>query len=154
MRLYQIAQSAYKENHSTETALLKVKNDILLNMNKQHVTLLVLLDLSAAFDTGDHDILLTAFNKRKLGGRALEWFRSYLSGRCQRISVRRCQSESFNLNCGVPHGSCLEPLLFTIYTSSSIATQITSNFTSLLALQMKGVTQMLLLSLSFVLRVD
>ena len=87
-------------------------------MNKQHVSLLVLLDLSAAFDTVVHDILLTALNKRKLGGRAFEWFRSYLSGRCQRISVRGCQSESFNLNCGVPQCSCLGPLLFTIYTSS------------------------------------
>lgn len=67
MGLYPIAQSAYRENHSTETALLKVKNDILLNMNKQHVTLLVLLDLSAAFDTVHHDILLTALNKRKAG---------------------------------------------------------------------------------------
>ncbi|KAL9971605.1 hypothetical protein ACROYT_G017789 [Oculina patagonica] len=116
--LYPIAQSAYRENHSTETALLKVKNDILLNMNKQHVTLLVLLDLSAAFDTVDHDILLKALKKRRLGGRAFEWFRSYLSGRCQRILVRGCQSESFYLNCGVPQGSCLGPLLFTIYTSS------------------------------------
>ena len=120
MSLYPIAQSTYRENYSTETTLLKVKNDILLNMNKQHVTLLVLLDLSAAFDTVDHDILLTALNKQKLGGRAFEWFRSYLSGRCQQISVRGCQSESFNLNCGVSQGSCLGPLLFTIYTSSLI----------------------------------
>ena len=56
--LYPVAQSAYRRNHSTEIALLKVKNDILLNMNKQHVTILVSLDLSAAFDTVDHSILL------------------------------------------------------------------------------------------------
>ena len=118
MGLYPIAQSAYRENHSTETALLKVKNDILLNMNKQHVTLLVLLDLSAAFDTVDHGILLEALNKLGLGGNAFEWFRSYLSGRCQRISVRGCQSESLKLNCGVPQGSCRGPLLFINYTSS------------------------------------
>ena len=118
MGSYPIAQSAYRENHSTETALLKVKNDILLNMNKQHVTLLVLLDLSAAFDTVDHGILLEALNKLGLGGKAFERLRSYLSGRCQRISVRGCQSESLKLNCGVPQGSCLGPLLFTIYTSS------------------------------------
>ena len=116
MSLYPTAQSAYRENHSTETALLKIKNDILLNMNKQHVTLLVLLDLSAAFDTVDHGILLEALNKLGLGGKAFEWFRLYLSGRCQRISVRGCQSESLKLNCGVPQGSCLGPLLFTIYT--------------------------------------
>ena len=70
-----IAQSVYRENHSTETALLKVKNDILLNMNKQHVILLVLLDLSAAFDTVDHVILLRAFG---IGGTVIEWYRSYL----------------------------------------------------------------------------
>ena len=56
--LYPIAESAYRANHSTQTALLKVKNDILLNMNKQHVSLLVLLHLSAAFDTVDHVMLL------------------------------------------------------------------------------------------------
>ena len=87
-------------------------------MNKQHVTLLVLLDLSAAFNTVDHGILLEALNKLGVGGKAFEWFPSYLSGCCQRISVRGCQSESLKLNCGVPQGSCLGPLLFTIYTSS------------------------------------
>lgn len=116
--LYPILQSSYRKNHSTETALLKVKNDILLNMNKQHVTLLVLLDLSAAFDTVDHSILLSSLNKLGLGNTALEWFNSYLSGRGQRISVRGCLSERFDLNCGVPQGSCLGPLLFTIYSHS------------------------------------
>ena len=116
--LYPITQSAYRANHSTETALLKVKNDILLNMNKQHVTLLVLLDLSAAFDTVDHVILRRALGSLGIGGTVIEWYRSYLSGRCQRISVRGCTSERFNLDCGVPQGSCLGPLLFSIYTSS------------------------------------
>ena len=59
--LYPVAKSAYRRNHSTETALLKVMNDILLNMNKQHVTILVLLDLSAAFDTVDHSIVVKAW---------------------------------------------------------------------------------------------
>ena len=62
-KLYPKAQSAYREYHSTETALLRVKNDILLNMNQQRVTLLVLLDLSAAFDTVDHTILLNRLSK-------------------------------------------------------------------------------------------
>ena len=116
--LYAPNQSSYRKNHSTETGLLKVTNDILLNMNKQHVTLLVLLDLSAAFDTEDHNILMSSRSMLGLEGTVLELFNSYLTGRYQRISVRGCQSEKFNVNCGVPQGSCLGPLLFTIYTRS------------------------------------
>lgn len=62
--LYPVAQSAYRRNYSTETALLKVMNDILLNINKQHVTILVLLDLSAAFDIVDHSILLNRLSSK------------------------------------------------------------------------------------------
>ena len=117
--LYPAAQSAYRRNHSTETALLKVMNDILLNMNKQHVTILVLLDLSAAFDTVDHSILLNRLSsKLGLNGTALAWFRSYLSGRSQRVSVRGAVSDKFDLHYGVPQGSCLGPLLFTVYASA------------------------------------
>ena len=57
--LFPVLQSSYRKFHSTETALLKVKNKILLNINKQHVTLLVLLDLSAAFDTTDLALYFT-----------------------------------------------------------------------------------------------
>ena len=81
-------QSAYKKHNSTESALLKVKNDILLNMDAQKVTLLVLLDLSAAFDTVRHDILLERLRSR-LGvtDQALNWFTSYLSDRKERVAV-------------------------------------------------------------------
>ena len=83
-----VSQSAYRRNRRTETVLLKVINDILLNMNKQHVTILVLLDLSAAFDTVDHSILLTRLSSN-LGsnGAAFDWSRSYLSGRSQPESL-------------------------------------------------------------------
>ena len=75
-------QYAYKQNHSTESALLKVKNDILLNMEAQKITLLVLLDFSAAFDTVRHDILLNRLKSRfGADGKALEWFASYLADR-------------------------------------------------------------------------
>ena len=114
--LYPGNQSAYREFYSTETALLRVKNDILMNMNKQHVTLLVLLDLSAAFDTVDHVLLLQRLQlKFGLSGIALEWFTSYLSQRTQRVTVDGVSSEKFNVDCGVPQGSCLSPLLFVLY---------------------------------------
>ena len=93
-------------------------NDILMKMNTQEVTLLVMLDLSAAFDTVNHNILLTRLNE-ELGicGLALEWFRSYLAKRGQRVSIDGSLSERFSLECGVPQGSCLGPLLFLIYAS-------------------------------------
>ena len=116
--LYPSAQSSYRKCYSTETALLRVKNDILLNMNKQHVTLLVLLDLSAAFDTVDHSIMLHRLEHYiGIQGTALEWFRSYLSRRSQRVMVQDSISHKFDLDCGVPQRSCLGPLLFTLYTS-------------------------------------
>ena len=89
-----------------------------MNMNKGHVSLLVLLDLSAAFDTVDHKILLKTL-QMKLGvcGSALSWFKSYLEGRSQRICIKETLSQSFDLQWGVPQGSCLGPLLFTIYSS-------------------------------------
>ena len=88
-------------------------------MDKGHVTLLVMLDLSAAFDTVDHGILLHMLqSKLGLRDKALLWFKSYLAGRTKQISVNGMLSERFNLTCGVPQGSCLGPLLFTIYASS------------------------------------
>ena len=109
-------QSAYKKHHSTETALLKVKNDLLMNMDNQHVTLLVLLDLSAAFDTVSHDILPDRLNTRfGMSGTALLWLQSYLADRSQRVSINGVLSDRFELRHGVPQGSCLGPLLFSLY---------------------------------------
>ena len=116
--LYPTLQSAYWAGHSTETALLKVHNDILLNMDSQRVTLLVLLDLSSAFDTVDHEVLLRGLQITfGIADTALQWFRSYLAGRSQCVLLNGCFSEDFSLSHGVLQGSCLGPLLFTIYTS-------------------------------------
>ena len=116
--LHMLLQSAYNQNHSTVSELLKVKNDILLNMEAQKVTLLVLLDLSAAFDTVRHGTLLNRLKSRfGVDGKALEWFASYLVDRTQRVTVNDRLSPDFPLRQVVPPRSCLGPLLFTVYTS-------------------------------------
>ena len=72
-------QSAYRANYSTETSLVKMVNDILWSMEQRHIMTAVFLDLSAAFDTVDHDILLSILNKQfGICGKALKWFDSYL----------------------------------------------------------------------------
>ena len=81
-------QSAYKKAHSTEIALLRVQNDILTSTDQKRGTFLILLDLSAAFDTVDHDLLLSFLeNNIELTGYVPSLFRTYLSGWSQWVSV-------------------------------------------------------------------
>ena len=111
-------QSSYRQGHSTETALLKVQNDILMNMDRQEVTLLVLLDLSAAFDTIEHDILLEILEEEfGVIGNAKSWISSFLSSRTQRVIIEHKCSKNIQLDCGVPQGSCLGSVLFILYAS-------------------------------------
>jgi len=115
-KLYDSNQSAYRKHHSTETALSKVYNDALLQLDKGHNVALVMLDLSAAFDTVDHDILLTRLQVRYgICGDALKWIKSYLEGRQQMVSVRSTTSTSTDLTSGVPQGSVLAAPLFNLY---------------------------------------
>ena len=105
-----------KSHHSTESALLRVSNDILRAIDGKQCVCLTLLDLSAAFDTIDHDILFNIlYNDLGVSGIALEWFRSYLSHRSQRISINGTLSEPLDLPYGVPQGSVLGPLIFCAY---------------------------------------
>ena len=113
-------QSAYRRRHSTATALVKVQNDILLAMDNGNVTMLLLLDLSAAFDTVSHSILINRLEKRVgIKGKALDWFKSYLGDRKQCVSINKTKSKSRALKFGVPQGSVLGPILFSLYTLSS-----------------------------------
>ena len=111
-------QSAYRKHHSTESALLNIQNDILLNTAKGSVTALTLLDLSAAYDTIDHNIVLDRLNiYYGLSELALGWFKSYLSGRRHSVKVGSTLSHPAVLHYGVPQCCVLGPILFSLYTN-------------------------------------
>ena len=111
-------QSAYRELHSTETALCKIHNDLVTATCSGKTSLLVLLDLSAAFDTIDHDLLMHDLYSFGIRGDAYLLLQSYLAGRFQRVVIGQSLSEPKALQFGVPQGSILGPLLFILYTTS------------------------------------
>ena len=111
------SQSAYRPGHSTETALLNMMNDILHALNNGDATVVTLLDLSAAFDTIDHNILCQRLEHLYgISGTPLNWFRSYLSNRTQTVTINNKLSQPTLLKFGVPQGSVLGPILFILYT--------------------------------------
>ena len=110
-------QSAYKSEHSTETALLRIINDLLNATDDGMVSILSLLDLSAAFDTIDHSILVRRLAETfGLSGTVLDWFKSYLDERTQFVVIDGIESKKIRLQYGVPQGSVLGPVLYTMYT--------------------------------------
>ncbi len=109
-------QSGFRLSHSTETALIRVTNELLLSSDRGCISLLVLLDLSAAFNTIDHNILLNRLeNSVGISESALAWFKSYLSNHHQFVAVNEEVSYRSQVQYGVPQGSVLEPLLFMLY---------------------------------------
>ena len=115
--LFAANQSGYRKNMSCETAVLKVHNDILLQIDKKSHTVLLLLDLSAAFDTINHKKLLRRLeHSYGFSGIILQWVASYLSNRSFIVGVKGEYSSLCDLEIGVPQGSILGPIFFILYT--------------------------------------
>ena len=115
--LMDMYQSAYRKDHSTETAVLSVLDSLQMTSDERCISVLALLDLSAAFDTLDHSILLRRLEiSFGLHGTVLLWFKSYVEGRFQCVSIDGVASSPCPLVYGVPQGSVLGPVLFTLYS--------------------------------------
>ena len=109
-------QSAYRAHHSTETALVHLHNDMLLAIDNGEVGALALLDMSVAFDTIDHDIMLDVLRRRfNVQDAALDWFASYFADRTQIVVSGTDSSSVRELKVGAPQGSVLGPRSFIIY---------------------------------------
>ena len=117
-------QSAYRSNYSCETSLVKLVNDILWEFENKNVVALVALDLSAAFDTVAHEVLLDVLSTRfGISGSAYNWFSSYLRPRSCLVEIENLRSPERSLEFSVPQGSCRDPVLYSVY-SSSLQTKI------------------------------
>ena len=112
-------QSAYRKHYSCETALIKLTNDVLWSMENGKVSVVVMIDLSAAFDTVDHDLLLEVLETRfGIKDTCLKWYENYLRPRAFRVCVKDCYSEEKNLTFSVPQGSLNGPFLYLAYAST------------------------------------
>lgn len=114
-KLFYSAQYGFRKGHSTELASLELVDRIMIEMDKGKTPLSIFLDLSKAFDTLDHEILIQKLKHYGITGISLDLMRSYISGRQQFVEIENTKSDTLTLTTGVPQGSILGPLLFLIY---------------------------------------
>lgn len=113
-----VFQSGFRKNHSTTTATMKVLYDIISALDDHKSCAALFIDLTKAFDTVNHAILLSQLECIGLSDAAIGWVSSYLNNRCQCVLLNDCMSEKLAVNSGVPQGSILGPLLFTVYINN------------------------------------
>ena len=109
------SQSGFRAKHSTESALILMVDSWLKALNAGKLIGTVMVDFRKAFDLVDHQILLRKLQSYKCSDICLSWFKSYLSNRTQRVALNNEMSDSSEINCGVPQGSILGPLLFLLF---------------------------------------
>ena len=114
--LYEM-QSAFRQGHSTESALISLTDQILLSLDQDKVTGIVFVDFRKAFDVVDHQLLMTKLRLYRVSDSALSWFRSYLTDRQQFVTIDGKRSDSLMIRQGVPQGSVLGPVLFLLFVN-------------------------------------
>ena len=110
-------QFGFRPKHSTYMAIAQLVDKVTNAVEKDETTIGLFLDLSKAFDTIDHKILLHKLEHYGFRGIVLEWFKDYLTNRTQYVAFNDCTSDPQNIICGVPQGSILGPLLFILYVN-------------------------------------
>ena len=110
-------QFGFRQGHFTCMALLKLVNDIIEELDKGNCSIGIFIDLSKAFNTVDHKLLLRKMEHYGIRDNALLWFTSYLSYRTQYVSLNHTNSETLPITCGVPQGSILGPILFILFVN-------------------------------------